>query len=60
MKSSEFIKFLQRQGAVFESGKDSHKKGYLNGRSSVVPNHGAKEIGEGLRQSILKQLGLKG
>jgi predicted RNase H-like HicB family nuclease len=29
---------------------------YLNGRASVVPNHGVKEIGESLRLSILKQL----
>ena len=60
MKSSEFIRFLKRQGAIFERGKGSHVKVYLNGRSSVVPNHGAKEIGESLRLSVLKQLGLKG
>jgi mRNA interferase HicA len=25
----------------------------------VFPDHGAKEMGEGLRKSIIKQLGLK-
>ena len=48
---------LFQQGARFEEG-GKHTKVYLNGRQSTLPRH-AKEIGEGLRQAILKQLGLK-
>lgn len=43
----------------FKPGKGSHFKVTLNGKSTVFPDHGAKEIGEGLRMSIIKQLGLK-
>lgn len=57
---------VQRVSAMVESprvqfkpGKGSHFKVTLNGKSTVFPDHGAKEIGEGLRMSIIKQLGLK-
>jgi mRNA interferase HicA len=59
VKSSEFIRYLKNHGVTFSNGKGSHKKAYLNGRQSVVPDHGSKEIGEGLRRAILKQLGMK-
>jgi mRNA interferase HicA len=59
MKSGEFIRYLKTQGVTFRRGKGSHKKAYFNGRQSVVPDHGSKEIGEGLRLAILKQLGMK-
>jgi mRNA interferase HicA len=57
MKTSEFKRWLKAQGATFSSGA-KHDKVYLNGRQSILPRHGA-EIGEGLRQRIMKQLGLK-
>lgn len=57
MKMTEFRRWLLQQGARFEEG-GKHTKVYLNGRQSTLPRH-AKEIGEGLRQAILKQLGLK-
>jgi len=59
MKYSEFIRWLRARGVVFERQRGSHQFVTLNGRISVVPNHGAKEIPEGLRRSILKDLGLK-
>ena len=59
MKYSEFRKWLVRQGAVFKSTKGSHFRVYLNGRQSIFPDHGAKEIGQGLVQKIKKDLGLK-
>lgn len=59
MKYSEFKRWLQKQGATFTPGKGSHLHVELNGRTSVFPNHGSKEIGEGLRRAILKDLGLK-
>lgn len=33
-------------------------KGYLGNRQTIFPDHGANEIGEGLRKKILKDLGL--
>jgi mRNA interferase HicA len=57
MKMSEFRKWLAQQGAEFKEGS-KHTKVYLNGRQCTLPRH-AKEIQEGLRQAILKQLGLK-
>ena len=59
MKYSEFRKWLTQQGAVFKSAKGSHFKVYLNGRQAIFPDHGAKEIGQGLLLKIKKDLGLK-
>ena len=59
MKYSEFRRWLKAQGVEFQNGKGSHFKVSLNGKSTVFPDHGAKEMGEGLRKSIIKQLGLK-
>lgn len=44
-------------GRSFKEGA-KHTKVYCNGRQCTLPRH-AKEIQEGLRQAILKQLGLK-
>lgn len=57
MKMSEFRKWLALRGAQFKEGS-KHTKVYLNGRQCTLPRH-AKEIQEGLRQAILRQLGLK-
>ncbi|MBF0610713.1 MAG: type II toxin-antitoxin system HicA family toxin [Magnetococcales bacterium] len=59
MNSNEFKKWLAQQGATFEPGKGSHLKVFLNGRFSVLPMHGTREIGKGLEQAIKKDLGLK-
>lgn len=59
MKYSEFRRWLAKQGATFTPGKGSHQKVSLNGRSTVFPDHGAKEIGTGLVEKIKKDLGLK-
>ena len=58
MKYSEFLRFLKKQGAVIRPGKGSHMKVYLNDRMSIFPNHGSKEMPKGLREKILKDLGL--
>lgn len=57
MKMSEFRRWLRAQGAVFKEGS-KHTKVYLNGRQCTLPRH-ATECGEGLRQMVLRQLGLK-
>jgi len=55
---SEFRRWLRQvHQARFEEGS-RHTKVFCNGRQSTMPRH-AKEIGEGLRQAILKQLGIK-
>jgi mRNA interferase HicA len=59
MMYSEFRKWLKAQGAVFKAAKGSHFKVSLNGKMTIFPDHGAKEIGQGLVEKIKKDLGLK-
>lgn len=49
---------VKGQGGHFEPAKESHFKAYYGDRQAVFPDRGAKEIGEGLRKKILKDLGL--
>lgn len=60
LKYSEFRRWLLAQGAEFikAPGGGSHRKVRLNGRQSVFPDHGAKEMPEPLRKKIIKDLGL--
>jgi len=57
MKTSDFRRWLVARGAVLIEAK-RHTKIYLNGRQTLLPRHPSKEIGEGLRKAILKQLRL--
>lgn len=60
MKYSEFRRWLKAQGVTFKPGKGtSHFKVSLGDHQTVFPDHGAKEMPEGLRKAIIKQLGLK-
>jgi mRNA interferase HicA len=54
-KSSEFKRWLAAQGAT---GKGSHFRVELNGKTSVLPMH-SKDLKKGLVEGIKKQLGLK-
>jgi mRNA interferase HicA len=60
MKYSEFHKLIKRNGWTYSHAGGSHyfytKNGIL---SPPIPYHGAKEIGEGLKRKIIKQMGLK-
>jgi mRNA interferase HicA len=58
MKSSEFRRWLAKQGVTFGEQKGSHLKLYFQGRQSVLPMH-HKDISKGLVEAIKKQLGLK-
>ena len=58
MKSSEFKRWLIKQGVTFGEQKGSHLKLFLNGRQTVLPIHG-KDMPKGLVEDIKKQLGLK-
>jgi len=61
VKISEFVKELKRHGVKFHSHGKRHDiyENPNNGKKSEVPRHQSKEIGTGLRQAILKQLGIK-
>lgn len=59
MKSSEFHRIIKRNGWKHIRTEGSH---YIYGKESMiipVPFHGAKEMGEGLRKKIIKQMNLK-
>ena len=58
MKISEFKKFLESLGATVESGT-KHWKVTLNGKHSTLPRHPSKELKEGTRKAICKQLNIK-
>lgn len=58
MKGSELKRWLAARGATFKE-RAGHTKVYLNGKQSTLPRHLHQEIGEGLRQAILEQLGIK-
>ncbi len=59
MSYNEFKRWLLAQGVNFErKGKGSHMIIELNGKKSVFPSHGKKEIPEGTRLKIKKDLGL--
>jgi mRNA interferase HicA len=58
VKSSEFRRWLEKQGVIFRPGKGSHLHAELNGRHSILPMH-SKDLGLGLVAKIKKQLGLK-
>jgi mRNA interferase HicA len=59
MKAREFRRWLEAQGARFESGKGGHMKVFLGDKRSVLPMHSG-ELKTGLVEAIKKQLGLKG
>ncbi|MGU1098464.1 type II toxin-antitoxin system HicA family toxin [Pseudomonas aeruginosa] len=59
MKYSEFRRWLKARGVIFEPAKGSHFKVYYGDNQTIFPDHGVKEIGDGLRKKIIKDLGLK-
>lgn len=59
MKSSSFHKILRKNGWIHIRTKGSHYIYEKSGRTYPIPYHGGKEIGEGLRKKIMKDLGLK-
>lgn len=60
MNSRQAKRYLAKKGATFSSGKGGHLHVTLNGKRSVLPQHGgSKEIPKGLWFSILKQLGIE-
>jgi mRNA interferase HicA len=58
MKSSELHRLIKKCGWHFFKAEGSHYIYEKDGRKYPVPFHGAKEIGEGLRRKIFKEMGL--
>jgi len=62
MNSAELKRWLAKKGCTFEShrGRSGHLTVVLGDKTAQLPMHGqGKELGTGLVNSILKQLGLK-
>lgn len=62
MNSAELKKYLARHGCTFENhkGGSGHLTVRRGPRTSQLPMHGSgKELGKGLVNKILKDLGLK-
>ncbi len=59
MNSSELKRWLAKQGVTFGAQTGSHLKVSWQGRQSILPMHGKKELPKGLVADIKKQLGLK-
>jgi len=60
MNAGQAKRFLAKRGATFAPGKGGHLIVFLNGKRSVLPQHGgSKELGKGLWLAILKQLGVE-
>ncbi len=62
MNSAELKKYLARHGCTFENhkGGSGHLTVRRGTRTSQLPMHGSgKELGKGLVNKILKDLGLK-
>ncbi|WP_293933433.1 type II toxin-antitoxin system HicA family toxin [Sphingobacterium sp. UBA6645] len=58
MKSSEFHRLLRKNGWIHIRTRGSHYIYEKDGKSYPIPYQGSKEIGEGLRKKIMKDLGL--
>ena len=59
MKYSEFHRFIVRKGWVFLYAKGSHYHYRKKEIIYPVPFHGSKEMLEGLRQKIIREMDLK-
>lgn len=61
MKYAELHRMIRRNGwrLLVGEGKGSHYIYEKNGLRYPVPFHGSKEIGEGLRKKIVKEMVLK-
>ena len=61
MKVSEFVKMIKKKGIEFHSHGSRHDV-YINpktGQTTRVPRHQNKELGIGIKNAMLNDLGLK-
>lgn len=59
MKSSELHRIIKRSGWSHIRTAESHYIYEKDGLRIPVPYHGSKEVGEGLRLKIMKEMGLR-
>ena len=61
MNSAELKRYLAKNGCTFEThkGGSGHLTVCREDKTSQLPMHGKKELGTGLVNKILKDLGLK-
>lgn len=58
MKQSEFVRWLEQQGATIKNGT-KHLKIYLNGEQTILPRSPSKELKQPLVEGVKKKLKLK-
>ena len=58
MTGNELKRWLASRGCTFEEGT-KHTKVFFEGKYTLLPRHGAKELPTGTVRSIQKELGLK-
>lgn len=58
MKYSEFHRIVRRNGRVLARARGSHYMYIKNGVTYCVPYHSSKEMNEGLRKTIIKEMKL--
>jgi mRNA interferase HicA len=60
MNSSQFKRWLAKQGCTFEPGKGGHLTARRGDKVATLPQHGgAKQLKTGLMRGIIKQLGIE-
>ncbi|MDR3137820.1 MAG: type II toxin-antitoxin system HicA family toxin [Tannerellaceae bacterium] len=59
MKYTEFHRIIRRNGWRFLHARGSHYHYEKDGRVEVAPFHGADEMREALRKTLVKRMGLK-
>lgn len=60
MNSSQFRRYLARQGCTFEPGKGGHLEVRRGDKVSRMPRHGGrKQLGKGLMEKIRKDLAIE-
>ena len=59
MNSYELKRWLAKHGVEFGTQTGSHLKAFYQGRQTVLPMHGKRELPKGLVADIKKQLGIK-
>jgi mRNA interferase HicA len=60
VKAKDLVRKLKALGATFEwGGRGSHLHVFLNGKRSIIPMHGSKDLKAGTLRAIKRDLGLK-
>lgn len=59
VKSREFHRIIKKNGWELLKSEGSHYIYEKNGLKYLVPFHGSKEVPEGLRKKMIKDMGLK-